>query len=75
MNQHFFFLIFTQKRRYIFTENFYKSLYSNPNHEDPHWKQPKCPLTGEYINQCGSFIQRNATQSVKRITAVTQNSH
>lgn len=72
-----FLKIFTQKkRRYLFTENLYKSLHSNPNPEDPHWKQTKCPSTSEYINKCGSFIQWNTeSKSIKRIIAVTQNSH
>ena len=29
------------------------------------WKQPKCPLTEEWIKQMWSYIQRNITQSLK----------
>ena len=25
------------------------------------WKQPKCPLTDEWIRRCGIFIQWNTT--------------
>ena len=26
------------------------------------WKQPKCPLTEEWIKRCGTYIQWNITQ-------------
>ena len=26
------------------------------------WKQPRCPLTGEWIKKCGTRTQRNITQ-------------
>ena len=30
------------------------------------WKQPKRPLTEEYIRRCGKYIQWNITQPLKR---------
>ena len=26
------------------------------------WKQPRCPLTAEWIKKCGTYIQWNTTQ-------------
>ena len=26
------------------------------------WKQPKCPLTDEWLKKCGTYIQWNITQ-------------
>ena len=30
------------------------------------WKQPKCPLTDEWIRRCGTYIQWNTTQPLKK---------
>ena len=27
------------------------------------WKQPRCPLTDEWMRKCGTYIQWNITQS------------
>ena len=29
------------------------------------WKQPKCPLTEEWIKRCGTYTQWNITQPLK----------
>ena len=31
------------------------------------WKQPKCPLTQEWITRSGTHIQWNITQPLKRM--------
>ena len=31
------------------------------------WKQPKCPSTEEWIRICGTYIQWNITQPLKRM--------
>ena len=30
------------------------------------WKQPKCPLTDGWIRRCGTYIQWNTTQPLKK---------
>ena len=30
------------------------------------WKQPKCPLTDEWIRRCGVYTQQNTTQPLKK---------
>ena len=30
------------------------------------WKQPRCPSSDEWIKNCGTYIQWNTTQSLKK---------
>jgi hypothetical protein len=31
------------------------------------WKEPRCPLTEEWIKKCGTFTQWSTTQLLKRM--------
>ena len=36
------------------------------------WKQPRCPMTEEWIQDCGSFTQWNTTQLLSNFTRSSQ---
>ena len=45
-------------RNEVLKNYLYTHVHSSMTHSSHKWKQPECPLTGEWISKCGVYMQR-----------------